>query len=407
LRSLLLGTGVDDLHASPRIFEQHLAKGRLLVEHHVRDVLLFSNRLEQEDVIFTSEVFLRECNQVVHVRFGPGVLTSVRSDLGEKRNNSIMVEVLDLLLHLAPALEDVLSRHDLGVILHELGEINRRRMTNERSHKLEEDVRRTFTCHVHRRNSCGLKTLVNLFPRARRGVCGQRFELVEIREAKCSVVMANVVHKDGINTRITGPLDPIFDIGKIVEDCEAVDERRIHLVDGIVAATVDTCKDASFIVKRQTVELAIKNDLECTVHDLLGRAIELVEQEDVRSIASGLEPVDRDEASNIIGHLGQTDHIAFGHLCKTTIDVRQRKVLCNLASDLRLANAVWADDQYGLIRRKGLQDGNKVSGIDGRSAVSHVSSPVLVSSSVVFSSYTGSFNNRNQSLKVFYNLGVI
>jgi len=80
-------------------------------------------------------------------------------------------------------------------------------------------------------------------------------------------------------TRLLGPGQPVLRIRSQVDRPETIEEGRIHLVDGIRAACVDCCKDASVGVKLPAIELAIEDDLEGSLHDLGGGSVELIEEE--------------------------------------------------------------------------------------------------------------------------------
>lgn len=328
---------------------------------------------EQEHVILTGHVLLSEVGQVGHLRRRPVVVLAVFADLVQHTHDAIVAELRHSRFCFRVAIEDVLGRDHSSVFADELGETDSRRMSHDGSDHLEEDRRRRRTTHFRRNHACVLEAVIHLFPAAGSGMRGQALDRTHISETKVRRMVPDVVHKHRIDLAL-GPGDPVVGIRHEVEHRKPADQRGVDVVDRIVRAAVDASDDTRLRMKNVAVQLPIQYDLEGRVRDLGRSAVQLVQQQNRRIVASSLEPIDWQEPRHQIGQHGEADHVTFRHLRQSAIDEGQLEVSGQSPSDLAFADAVRSFDQDRLVRRERLEHSDQLAGVDRGMRICHSTS---------------------------------
>jgi hypothetical protein len=124
-------------------------------------------------------------------------------------------------------------------------------------------------------------------------------------------------------------------------------------------------------VKSVTVQLSAVGKLEDALSHLKRCPVDLVEKQDDRLAASGLEPVGRVPRGSLPVHDGQTDQIALCHLRSTTLHDGQTDLLCDLVDGLGFTDPVSPTDEDGLEVR----NYERNDGVEGLEIDSHDVSP--------------------------------
>ena len=98
-------------------------------------------------------------------------------------------------------------------------------------------------------------------------------------------------------------------------------------------------------------DLAIQNQLECSLHHLGGGTVDLVQEDDVRGLNAFQKPARRTELGCLTtaDHEGvivvqYADHITVGHLRQPAFHHGKTEVICQLIHALALADTVRATD---------------------------------------------------------------
>ena len=287
---------------------------------------------------------------------GLEVLRDVVGDLLDENVLALLTELRNLLLHLAVIAENFLTGHLVIDRLDEGVEGDGRLGADvTKSHRVEEwmvgilddaglaeGTAESFPGTAARGNLAGLNLLGGIKP------------FLVARDE-----IGNVI----VNTPATCPGDPVLDGRLEIDRPETVEERRIHLIDGVGCGMVNGSVDAGLGVKLPTIELTVENDLEGCLHNLRRGSVELIEKEAEGLRTGVLVPVRRIKSGHLTVSGGKTNHVTLGHLREATVEDGKTEVLRNLSNNLALTDAVWPADENGGLNWKHLGDGEE--GLDG------------------------------------------
>ena len=151
------------------------------------------------------------------------------------------------------------------------------------------------------------------------------------------------------------PGEELGDGGLEVDAVEPIEQRRVHLGDGVRRVDVDGTEDPALRVQLPAVELVVERHLEEGLHDLDGAPVELIEEQEARLQARLLDPIGRVETRRLAVGAGEADDVALRQLTCSPVDDRelpQRGVVLedegpNLAGHSALAHAVVGAEQHG------------------------------------------------------------
>lgn len=270
---------------------------------------------------------------------GLQVLRDVVGDLFDGDVELLLTELGDLLLDLAVLLDDLLTS-DLGVDRLDVTVEGDRgfRADEPETHRVEEGVIRGVS------DTVGDQSVGEAFPAAAAG--GDSRGLATLGRVEPLLVAGDEgddVLVDG--TGLLGPGEPVLRVRREVDGPEAVEERRIHLVDRVGRRGVDGSVDSRLRVELPAVELTVEDDLECCLHDLRGRTVELVEEQGHRLGACTLVPLRRVEPRDLAIRGRKTDHVTLTHLREAAVDDLEAEPLGNLPDDLGLTDAVVTSEE--------------------------------------------------------------
>src|SRR3990167_795290 len=271
------------------------------------------------------------------------VLGQVLRDLLDHRVEPLDAEALDLGTHLRVGLDDFLARDAVVNGLDEVSEcdgcLDSEEPEGDRVHLGIVELL-VELCELDRRR----ETL----PRPAARVLAA--EVGILRRIEPLLLVGDVVddlRNDVAGVGIACPDRPVFDGRPEVDDPESIEKCGVDLVHGVVRRDVDRGGHVRLRVKLPPVELTVQDDLERIPHDLMGRAVELVEEEQARLETGTLVPVRWVEASDLAVSGRKTDHVAFAHLRESTVDDLELREVEHrlpapgeLANDLRLSDAV-------------------------------------------------------------------
>ena len=216
---------------------------------------------------------------------------------------------------------------------------------------------------------CGAET----FPRTTGGSDGGGFGVLG-RVEPLLVALDEGHHVVVDATRVGGPGDPVLHGGGEVDGPEAIEQRGVHLVDGVCGGGIDGGVDAGVGVELPPVQFAVEHHLEGGLHDLGRGAVELVEEEGDRTTAGVGVPLRWVEAGDVAVGGGEADHVAFGHLREAAVDDVESEGGGDLADDLGLADAMGTAEEDGGGAGEGGGAGDE--GLDGHRG--HVKNSWLV-----------------------------
>jgi hypothetical protein len=105
--------------------------------------------------------------------------------------------------------------------------------------------------------------------------------------------VSRILANEALNHRmdaVSSPCEPVL-IGRLkVTYPEAIEESGVHLIDLVLCRGIDTCHHSGTFMETVTVQLAVQNDLERSLHNLRGRTVQLIEEKNggLLTRASGL-----------------------------------------------------------------------------------------------------------------------
>ncbi len=220
----------------------------------------------------------------------------------------LLTELGDLRLDLSVALDDLLTG-DLGVDRLDVAVEGDGRLRTDvtETHRVEEGVIREV------RDPVGDQSVGQTFPAAAAGGDGRGLAtLGRVEPLLVAGDEGDDVLVDGPG--LLGPSEPVLRVRRQVDGPEAIEERRVHLVDRVGRRGVDGRVNAGLRVELPAVELTVEDDLEGGLHDLGGGTVELVEEQGHRLLAGVLVPLRRVEPRDLAVRGRETDHVAFAHL---------------------------------------------------------------------------------------------
>ena len=254
---------------------------------------------------------------------------------------------LDAVEHALEVVQDVLGAEHELVLGHELGEGDGGLGADEPLRDRVEDrvLAAGVLCRCHPHVDQGVVEAV-----PRRGVRADRSGLhLGGIDAKVGGVLADEVDQDRVHPDLVRVGDEVLVGGNEVDDPEAPEEGRVHVVDVVLGAVVDSGEDARLGVQAVgdavlvIAQLAVEDQLEEGLLDAGERPVQLVQHHDHRLAAGPNEPARHAEGHDaVLLHaldVGVAAGVALGHGGAADVDVRQLEGLGARLGEVALADA--------------------------------------------------------------------
>ena len=316
----------------------------------------------QRHLLLTGET-PEEFHQVADLLGREVVGRHVSLDLLDQGQGPVRGQPLHLRLVRLPAVQDVLGREDGLVGFDEVVEGDGSLDTDEaRPHRVEDGRRIAAT--LLEVDAGVLQAPVVTVPGPLGGGNLARLDL--LRGAEVFRVVPDEVHDDRGHTRGTCPVQPLLRRRLQVRDPEPVQERRVHLVDGVLRAVVDCGQDPGVGVElhrlaiRTIAKLTVKDNLEHTVEYTDETAVELVQEQDLGLLAGrhvpGREGEGGDTSRLNALEVRVTDNVTLLHRRGADVDHLEVQLGGQALDDLALTDTVGTANQDRHLGREGLDN---------------------------------------------------